>query len=61
MEKITLEIFILEKFLWTFLQGAEIDLISTGDEHKKENGNVLNKILQWIEQIKLVFIAFGIF
>ena len=41
--------------------GKEIDLISTGDEHKKENGNVLNKILQWIEQIKLVFIAFGIF
>ena len=41
--------------------GKEIDLISAGDEHKKENGNVLNKILQWIEQIKLVFIAFGIF
>ena len=41
--------------------GREIDLVTAGDEHKKENGNVLTKVLQWIEQIKLVFIAFGIF
>lgn len=43
--------------------GREIDLISAGDIDKpgEENRGLISKVIQWIEQIKLVIIAFGIF
>ena len=43
--------------------GREIDLISAGDINKpgEENRGLISKVIQWIEQIKLVIIAFGIF
>ena len=43
--------------------GREIDLITAGDIDKpgEEKRSLISKVIQWIEQIKLVIIAFGIF